>query len=92
MKYDELGNRMKSYYESRTRNYLNRRSYVIIRIDGKCFKSYTKGLERPFDSGFIEDMNYLAMHLCKSIQGAKLAFVQSDEIEFLTASCCLQIK
>lgn len=80
---DDLSLRMKSYYESRTRSYLPRRSYVILRMDGKSFKSYTKGLERPFDSGLIEDMNSLALHLCKSIQGAKLAFAQSDEISVL---------
>ena len=83
MKYDELGNRMKSNYESRTRSYLPRRSYVIIRLDGKAFHSYVKGLKKPFDSGLVEDMNATAMHLCKSIQGAKLAYVQSDEISIL---------
>lgn len=83
MKYDELGNRMKMHYESRTRTFLPRRSYVILRLDGKCFHSYVKGLERPFDSGLVEDMNSLAIHLCKTIQGAKLAYVQSDEISVL---------
>lgn len=83
MKYDELGNRMKSYYESRTRQFLPRRSYVIIRLDGKAFHSYVKGLDRPFDSGLVEDMDSLAMQLCKNTQGAKLAFVQSDEISIL---------
>ena len=83
MKYDELGNRMKSNYESRTRSYLPRRSYVIIRLDGKSFHSYVKGLKKPFDSGLVEDMNATAMQLCKSIQGAKLAYVQSDEISIL---------
>ena len=83
MKYDELGNRMKSNYESRTRSYLPRRSYVIIRIDGKAFHSYVKALVKPFDSGLVEDMNTTALQLCKSIQGAKLAYVQSDEISIL---------
>lgn len=83
MKYDELGNRMKSNYETRTRSYLPRRSYVIIRIDGRSFSNYTCKLEKPFDDGFVSDMNSTAMHLCKSIQGTKLAYVQSDEISIL---------
>ena len=83
MKKDELGNRIKSNYENRAKTYLPRRSYTIIRIDGKAFSNYTKGLERPFDSGFIHDMDETAIYLCKNIQGAKFGFVQSDEISIL---------
>jgi hypothetical protein len=52
---DELGDRMKSFYKDRTRTKLPRRSYTIIRIDGKAFHTYTKGLERPFDMWLMED-------------------------------------
>lgn len=31
---DKLGNRMKEYYENRSKTYLTRRTAVIIRIDG----------------------------------------------------------
>lgn len=80
---DTLGDRMKEYYEDRTRFSLIRRSYTIIRIDGKAFHTYTKGLVRPFDDQLIIDMDATAAFLCKSIQGAKFAFVQSDEISIL---------
>ena len=80
---DELGDRMKSYYESRTRILLPRRTYTIIRIDGKAFHTYTRGLNSPFDGGLIEDMDLTACYLCKNIQGAKFGFVQSDEISIL---------
>lgn len=80
---DSLGDRMKEFYENRTRIFLPRRTYTIIRIDGKAFHSYTRGLERPFDYGFIEDMDKTACYLCKNIQGAKFAFVQSDEISII---------
>jgi len=80
---DELGDRIKSNYENRTRIFLPRRTYTIIRIDGKAFHTYTNGLERPFDMGLIEDMDETACYLCKNIQGAKFAFVQSDEISIL---------
>jgi tRNA(His) 5'-end guanylyltransferase len=83
MKKDSLGNRMKEFYESRTRTFLPRRTYTIIRIDGKAFHTYTQGLTRPFDENFINDMDETACYLCKSIQGAKFAFVQSDEISIL---------
>lgn len=80
---DQLGDRMKSFYEDRTRFKLTRRTNTIIRVDGKAFHQYTKGLNRPFDSGLMEDMNKTAEFLCQNIQGAKFAYVQSDEISIL---------
>lgn len=80
---DELGNRIKRNYEKRTRILLPRRTYTIIRIDGKAFHTYTRGCERPFDAGLIADMDETAKYLCSKIQGAKIGFVQSDEINIL---------
>jgi tRNA(His) 5'-end guanylyltransferase len=80
---DALGERMKENYENRTRIYLPRRTYTLLRIDGKAFHTYTKGFKRPFDEGFVNDMNQTAIYLCKNIQGAKFAFVASDEISIL---------
>jgi tRNA(His) guanylyltransferase len=80
---DALGDRMKDYYEDRTRIKLPRRTFTIIRIDGKAFHTYTRGLNKPFDDGLIEDMNETTAYLCKGIQGAKLGYVQSDEISIL---------
>lgn len=80
---DTLGDRMKNFYEDRFRYYLPRRAYTIIRVDGKAFHSYTKGLSRPFDFGLISDMDQTAAYLCKNIMGAKFAYVQSDEISVL---------
>ena len=80
---DELGDRMKDFYEDRTRYKLARRTNTIIRIDGKAFHTYTKGLKRPFDAGLMEDMNKTTEYLCQNIQGAKFGYVQSDEISIL---------
>ena len=80
---DPLGDRMKDFYEDRTRYKLARRTNTIIRIDGKAFHTFTKGLDRPFDRGLIEDMDKTAEFLCQNIQGAKFAYVQSDEISIL---------
>lgn len=80
---DELSTRMKEFYENRTRISLPRRTYTIIRIDGKAFHTYTRGLKRPFDEGLMTDMDDTACYLCKNIQGAKFGFVQSDEISIL---------
>lgn len=75
--------RMKDNYETRARSYLSRRTPVIMRLDGKAFHTYTKGLNKPFDEGLIEDMAETTKYLCKNIQGAKCAYVQSDEISIL---------
>lgn len=80
---DDLGDRMKSFYEDRTRISIPRRSYGIIRVDGKAFHTYTRNLQRPFDEGLIEDMQLTALELCKQIQGAKFAYTQSDEISIV---------
>lgn len=78
-----LAQRMKEYYQDAYNIILTKRSNVIIRLDGKSFGKYTKGLETPFDTGFMEDMNATAKYLAKKIQGCKFAYVQSDEISLL---------
>ena len=78
-----LGDRMKENYENRYRFYLTRRTPVIIRLDGKAFHTVTKNCDEPFDSRFCITMDNTADLLCKNIQGAKLAYVQSDEISIL---------
>lgn len=80
---DELGTRMKEDFENRTRIFLPRRSYTLIRVDGKAFHTYTKGLKRPFDDELMDDMDSTAQYLCENISGARFAFVQSDEITIL---------
>lgn len=72
---------MKSY-EGRTRYFLPRRCYTMIRIDGKAFHSYTKGLSRPFDSGLIEDMQLTTNFLCEQFS-ADIGYCQSDEISLV---------
>lgn len=80
---DALGDRMKDYYENRSKTYLTRRTPVIIRVDGCHFHTYTKGLKRPFDEVFIKVMQMTTKDLCENIQGCKIAYVESDEISLL---------
>lgn len=80
---DALGDRMKDRYENRTRMSLPRRTYTIIRVDGKAFHTWTKKMDRPFDKDFMAVMDLVAITMCEEIQGARLAYVQSDEISIL---------
>jgi tRNA(His) 5'-end guanylyltransferase len=82
-KKDSLGDRMKENYENRSKTYLVRRMPVIIRLDGKAFHTYTKGLKKPYDEIFHNTMNQTMKYLCENIQGCKLGYTQSDEITLL---------
>ncbi len=77
-----LDDRMKSY-EQATRTVLPRRMPIIVRVDGKAFSKYTKQLEKPFDRNFISVMEDVAIALCQEIQGAQIAYSQSDEVSVL---------
>lgn len=81
-KKDNLGSRMKEY-EHANRTLLTRRMPLIIRLDGKAFHTFTKGLKKPFDEVLMNAMQETARFLCENIQGCKLAYTQSDEISLL---------
>lgn len=74
-----IGDRMKGY-ENITRNYLIRRMPVIIRLDGKAFHTFTRGMEKPFDTRMFDVMAKVSKFLMDEIQGAELVYTQSDEI------------
>lgn len=81
--HDDLGRRMKEYYEQIPKTKLMRRCPVIIRIDGKAFHSFTKRFKRPFDDVLIESMQQTMKYLCENIQGCVLGYHQSDEISLV---------
>lgn len=80
---DTLGDRMKEYYEDRTRIFLPRRTNTIIRVDGKAFHTFTRGMDKPFDEALMESMDQAAGVMCQQMQGVRFAFIQSDEISVL---------
>lgn len=80
---DALGSRMKEQYENRTRYFLPRRTFTILRLDGKAFHTYTKGLKKPFDKDLSEDIDNAIIAMLPEIQGAVFAYTQSDEISIL---------
>lgn len=44
---DDLGFRMKTFYEQVPKLRLMRRTPVAVRIDGKAFHTFTKGFVKP---------------------------------------------
>jgi len=80
---DELGDRIKEQYENRTRIMLPRRTYTIIRCDGRAFHTFTKKMQKPFDAKFAECMNAATKALCEGVMGSVIGYVQSDEISLI---------
>ena len=57
---------------------------VIIRVDGRAFHTLTRRYcEKPFDSRLMAAMDSVATALCEEVQGAQIAYVQSDEVSVL---------
>jgi tRNA(His) 5'-end guanylyltransferase len=74
---------MKANYEDRQRFFLARRTPVIVRVDGKAFHSYTRGMGKPFDARFCSAMVLAAKRVSEKMQGCKAVYIQSDEASFL---------
>ena len=82
MAHTEIDKRMKRY-ELPTQQHLTRRTPVILRLDGRAFHTFTKGLLKPFDKVLAESMMQTMMGLCRAIDGCVLGYTQSDEITLL---------
>jgi len=75
-----LKDRMKALQSERDYR-LDKDSYILCHIDGRAFSKMIKNKFRlPFDDDFMRMMDDTAAYVCENVQGAKLAYVQSDEI------------
>lgn len=80
--HDDLGKRMKGY-EQIPKISLMKRTPVAIRIDGKAFHTFTRGMKKPFDDVLISSMQETTKYLCENIQGCVFGYTQSDEITLI---------
>lgn len=80
---DDLGTRMKTFYENIPKTRLMRRTPVAIRIDGKSFHTFTSGFQKPFDFVLMDTMQQTMKYLCENIQGCVFGYTQSDEITLI---------
>ena len=78
-----IGLRMKTRYEMPFRIILPQCTYMIVRIDGKAFHTYTKGAARPYDAGIAAAMDAAALALSAEMKGCQFGYGQSDEFSFL---------
>ena len=80
---DDLGTRMKTFYENISKTRLMRRVPVAIRLDGKAFHTFTRGFQKPFDFVLMDTMQQTMKYLCENIQGCVFGYTQSDEITLI---------
>ena len=80
---DDLGRRMKEFYEQVPKARLMRRVPVAIRVDGKAFHTFTKFFKKPFDPILVKSMQDTMLYLCNHIQGCVFGYTQSDEITLI---------
>lgn len=80
---DDLGTRMKTFYENIPKTRLMRRVPVAIRLDGKAFHTFTRGFQKPFDFVLMNTMQQTMKYLCENIQGCVFGYTQSDEITLI---------
>ena len=76
---ESLGDRMKSYEMVHTQTSLVPGIPVYVRIDGRAFHTFTRGLQKPFDPDFAWTMKEVTKHLHDKTN-AFISYVQSDEI------------
>ena len=79
---DELGDRQKMYEGREAQRRALPRLPVVVRIDGKGFSRWTKGLVYPFDERLEQCRQHTVRHLLAET-GALIGYHQSDEISLV---------
>lgn len=74
-----LGDRMKSYEALSTSRKAFKGQPLVVRLDGKSFHTFTKGLQRPYDIRLTTLMQLVTTALVDRFQ-ALVGYTQSDEI------------
>ncbi|WP_344979495.1 tRNA(His) guanylyltransferase Thg1 family protein, partial [Streptosporangium fragile] len=67
-----LGDRIKGY-ERPTRMVLPRRTFSVVRVDGRAFHRFLRHADRPYDFAVVNAMNAVAEALCAEMSGAVFA-------------------
>jgi hypothetical protein len=81
---DSLGDKFKAaerYHETHIRD---RGGYLIVRLDGKAFHTFTRGCVKPFDDALTTAFDHAVYGMCRESDiPIKFAYTQSDEVSLL---------
>ena len=79
---DELGTYCKELESRGTKEYADKRKPLLVRLDGRAFHTYTKGLKRPYDDRLSNCMLETTKKLIEEFH-PRVGYTQSDEISLL---------
>lgn len=79
---DALGDRMKAYERIETEKRFAPNNILYVRLDGRGFSKFTKGMERPYDIRMSRLMQDTTAYLVDEFN-ATVGLVQSDEISLI---------
>lgn len=79
---DKLGDRMKLYEQMEAGRKLMPGLPICIRVDGRAFHTFTRGMKRPYDPEMSSAMIYTMKKLVEETD-ACIGYVQSDEISLV---------
>lgn len=82
---DDFGDRMKLYEQAEAGRKALPLLPIVIRLDGKGFSKWTKGLERPYDKRLSDIMVEVTEYLVSEL-GACIGYTESDEISLVLYS------
>ena len=82
---DDLGDRMKVYESLETDRLIDPEAPLVVRLDGRAFSTFTRGMHKPFDARMSDIMCAVTGHLLEQT-GACVGYTQSDEITLILES------
>jgi tRNA(His) 5'-end guanylyltransferase len=74
---------MKEKYEAPFRVLIPQQTFLILRVNGRSFHTYTGSSEKPYDRQIAAAMDAGAFAVCSEMMGCRFAYDQSDEYSFL---------
>jgi len=78
----QLGDRMKAYEQIEAGRLFIPRLPIIVRVDGRSFGNFTRGMNKPFDQSFRRAMIDTTRILVEKTN-PRIAYTQSDEITLI---------
>ena len=79
---DDLGDRLKELEDLEAKRRIDKGQFLLARLDGRAFHTFTKGLKRPYDDRLSTLMVDVTKELVHELN-ARVGYTQSDEISLV---------
>lgn len=81
MKSDPLGDKVKAFEDASNEQAFAPNAFLLARVDGRAFHTFTKGMGKPADLWLLDSMIHATIETASDFK-SRLAYVQSDEATF----------